>query len=252
MNPRQRRGVLLMITAALGAVVVFISVLSYVGQVRAQVGDMRTVLRLTKDIPANTAITPEVVETVDAPAKWTPGTMFGDISALQGKVAASDLPKGSYLQRGSVITAPGLREGQREIAIMINAETGVAYKVEPGSVVDIYATFEGTEDQPSPCAVRVLSSVRVINVGETSTEEGTSEGQPVQNSVVPITFALTSEQSLELTYAEAFADTLRLARIGGVGDAPPPAVDSVCKIPRTGNGQGGDSGRGGNQGGGRS
>lgn len=224
-----------MILAALGAVLVFVSVLSYVGEVRAQVGNMRTVLKLTEDVPANTEVTAGMVEPVQAPAKWTPETMFSDVGELQGKVAASNLPQGSYLQKGSVIPAPALEQGQREIAIMINAETGVAYKVKPGSVVDIYATFDGTEQQPVPCAVRVLSSVRVIDVGQTSTQEDTSTaGQSIENSVVPITFALTSEQSLELTYAESFASTLRLARIGGVGTPAPPSIDRVCEIPRTG------------------
>lgn len=233
MNPRQRRGVLLMIFAALGAVVVFVSVLSYVGQVRAQVGNMRSVLQLTKDVPANTTITADMVRQVEAPTKWTPDTLFGDVAALQGKVAATDLSAGAFLQQGMLIPAPALQQNQREIAIMINAETGVAGKVEPGSVVDIYATFDGGQDQSSSCAVRVLSNVRVIDVGELTSAEETSGGQAEQNDVVPITFGLSAEQSLELTYAESFADTVRLARIGGVGNDTAPDVGRVCEVPRT-------------------
>lgn len=233
MNPRQRRGVLLMIFAALGAVVVFVAVLSYVGQVRAQVGEMRSVLQLTEDVPANTTITGDMVRQVEAPAKWTPDTILGSAGALQGKVAATDLSQGAYLQRGMLVRAPALQQNQREIAIMIDAETGVAGKVEPGSVVDIYAAFDGNQEDSS-CAVRVLSSVRVINVGELTAQQDTSGGQAQQNEVVPITFGLSAEQSLELTYAESFADTVRLARIGGVGNDSAPDVGRVCEVPRTG------------------
>lgn len=232
-----------MILAGLGAVGVFVAVVSYVGQVRAQVGNMRPVLQLTRDVPANTEITGAMVRRVQTPAKWTPETMIRSLGFLRNKVSATSLPSGAYLQRGMVITAPALQEGQREIAIMINAETGVAGKVEPGSVVDIYATFEGTRQQ-APCAVRILSSVRVIDVGQLRQQQGGGEGQVSTEAVVPITFALTAEQSLELTYAEAFANTVRLARIGGVGDAPAPPVDSVCAIPRTGQ-AGGSSGQAG-------
>lgn len=230
MNPRQRRGVLLMILAALGAVAVFVVVLSYVGQVRAQVGNMRPVLQLTRDVPANTAITGDMVKQVQAPQKWTPDTMVTTHADLQGMVAATDLPQGAYMQEGMLVPSPALQQDQREIAIMIDAETGVAGKVDPGSVVDIYAAFPGNQDDSS-CAVRVLSSVRVINVGELTTEEDASNSAE-QNDVVPVTFALSARQSLELTYAESFAETVRLARIGGVGSDTPPEVGRICDVPR--------------------
>ena len=234
MNPRQRRGVLLMILAALGSVAVFVSVLSYVGDVRARVGNKRPVLQLTEDVTAQEQITADMVKEVTNPAKWTPETALRDISALQGQVAASDLPEGSYLQEGSVMRDPALQPGQREIAIMINAETGVAGKIDPGSVVDIYATFQATDDHAA-CAVRVLSSVRVIDVGELRPEEGSDAGEVSQDTVVPITFALPGNSSLDLTYVEAFAQTVRLARIGGVGESSSSPISDwrVCEIPRT-------------------
>lgn len=220
-----------MILAALGAVLVFVSVLSYVGEVRAQVGDKRTVLRLTEDVPANSEIDPGMVEPVQRPEKWTSETMFRSMGELQGRVAASDLPAGTYLQEGSVIPAPSLRPGQQEIAILINAETGVAGKVQPGSVVDIYATFEGTETQPKPCAVRVMSSVRVISVGDLQTQQST--GDSIEESqVVPLTFALDEDAINRLMYAEAFSNTLRLALVSGANRGGA-SSDKVCDVPST-------------------
>ena len=57
MNPRQRRGVLLLILAALGAIGVFAAVSSYVADVREQVTPTTTALRLTRDVPAQGNIT---------------------------------------------------------------------------------------------------------------------------------------------------------------------------------------------------
>lgn len=216
-----------MILAGIGAVAVFVLVVSYVGQVRAQVGNRRPVLQLTEDVPANRTLTQDMVTRTQVPAKWTPRTVVRDLSEVQGTVTATKLSAGAFLQRGMLIPAPALEPGQREIAIMINAETGVAGKIEPGSVVDIYATFQGTEDS---CSVRVMSSVRVISVGELQTQEG--EGGASQ--VVPLTFALDSQAINRLMYAEAFSTTLRLARVGtGSTDSAPP-VDPVCKTPKTG------------------
>lgn len=232
MNPRQRRGVLLMIVAALGAVAVFVLVLSYVGQVRAQVGNMRTVLRLTQDVNAYEEISPDMVEPVRRPAKWTSDTMFRDAGPLQGKVAAADLPSGTYLQKGSVIPSPTLQPDQREIAILIDAETGVAGKVEAGSVVDIYATFAGTEQEASACSVQVMSNARVLSVGQLQRKQGGASSQTEQDQVVPLTFALSPQEINRLMYAESFSDTLRLARVGELSEKLS-SVEPQCEVPRS-------------------
>src|SRR5690606_41410198 len=80
------------------------------------------------------------------------------------------ISEGSLLQNSMVIPAPELEAGEREIAIMVNAETGVAGKVSRQSRVDIYATFPSDGDADS-CATRVRS------------EEHTSELQSRENLV---------------------------------------------------------------------
>ena len=50
MNPRQRRGVLLILVTVLGAIVTFIAVFNYVQSVSSQVGPKTTVLELSKDV----------------------------------------------------------------------------------------------------------------------------------------------------------------------------------------------------------
>lgn len=228
MNPRQRRGAVLMILASIGAIAVFFAVLGYVSSVRAEVGDFRTVLQLTQDVPANVSITASMVRKREVPKKWLSGSFLTDASELDGKVAVRSLGKGEYLNQGMIADAPKLQTGQREIAIMIDAETGVAGKVKPGSLVDVYATFAGTGQNQQSCAKRVLANVRVVDVGLVRSQKQTeSNGQVDVGQVVPITFALSPTDSLTLTYAESYADKVRLALVGPGTTSIPPRVE-VC------------------------
>lgn len=224
MNPRQRRGVLLMGVAALGAVVVFVMVLNYLSGVRAEVGTKTEVLQLKQNVPAYTTVTSEMFQRVEVPQKWTPKTMISDLSALNGQVAGADLPAGAYLQQGMLVSAPALQPGQRELAITIDAETGVAGKVHPGSTVDIYATF-ASDGSKKACAVRIIRSAKVIQVGQLT--EKRKEQTAEVDAVVPITFALSDTDSLKLTHAESFASKVRLALLN-TGDVTRPKIGQVC------------------------
>jgi pilus assembly protein CpaB len=219
MNPRQRRGAVLLILAAIGAIVVFVSVVGYVGSVRAEVRDKISVLQLTKPVAAYATVDESAVKRVEVTANGMPrDALLTDIQDLTGKVAATDVPEGALLEKGMFVNAPTLQPGQREIAIMIDAETGVAGKVQPGMLVDIYASFQqqnGTAQKS--CAVRVISNARVINVGQLRKQaDGQNPNDVTQ--VVPVTFALSVADSLKLTYAESFAAKVRLALIGGQGE----------------------------------
>ena len=106
---------------------------------------------------------------------------------------------------------PQLAPGQRELAILVDAETGVAGKISPGSIVDIAATFGGN-DRQVPESQIVVNNARVIAVGQPraqGSDPRNQEADPTQ--VVPITFALSVRQTLILTYAESFAQEVRLA-----------------------------------------
>jgi pilus assembly protein CpaB len=231
MNPRQRRGALLMVLAGIGAVVVFMSIVGYVGSVRAEVGEMTSALRLRQPVAAYQSFGPQSLERVQVPRRWAPTTMISDPSELQGKVAAADLQAGAHLQRGMVVEAPALRPGEREIAIMINAETGVAGKVRPGMQVDIYATFqEQVGQRQRSCAARVIRQALVLQVGRLQSQREGDGGQADISQVVPITFALSAEDSLKLTYAESYAGKVRLALIGQ-GDTGPDKLPPVCDTP---------------------
>lgn len=173
-EPATAAGVLLMTVAVVGAAAVFVMVLGYVNQVRSEVGRMTGVLQLQSEVEPFQPIQDGMLRRVQVPEKYLPATFIADPAEIQGKVAASVLPKGAYLQQGMLSDAPDLKPGQREIAITIDAETGVAGKVYPGAIVDVYATFSGGNS--ASCAVRVLNRVQIIDVGQLRTEQGKEAG----------------------------------------------------------------------------
>ena len=67
MNPRQRRGILLLTLSALGLLGVFVLVAGYVADVRAEVDPKVTVLALAKPAEKDKAITDDMVKTMELP-----------------------------------------------------------------------------------------------------------------------------------------------------------------------------------------
>lgn len=217
MNPRQRRGILLLLATAIGAVLVFVAVAAYTRSVATQVGPMTTVLRLSAPVTELQPLTPEIVEEVDVLERWVSASALTSLDAITGMVAASNFESGVTLQQGMIRQPPGLQPGYREVAIMVDAETGVAGKITPGSRVDIIATTvdPATDLQRSEIWV---GNALIIEVGVATTVEGAdAAGNFVQNNALPVTFALASDDALRLAYAESFAVKIRLA-LRGAGD----------------------------------
>jgi pilus assembly protein CpaB len=211
-NPRQRRGLLLIAIAALGLVVVFVLIAGYVNDVRKEVDPKVRLLALAKPVEAYQAITDDMVKTVEMPARWAPPSALRDPGQLVGTVAAAPLSPNSLLQKDMLVAPPQLAPGQRELAILVDAETGVAGKIGPDSVVDIVATYPGSQ-RKSPESRVVVQNARIIEVGTPRVKggNGVREQSADPSQVVPVTFALTPEQVLVVSYAESNATEVRLA-----------------------------------------
>lgn len=234
MNPRQRRGILLMALAAIGAVVVFFLVLSYVQGVSSQVGPMTTAYRFTKDVKQLDPITSDVLERVEVPVRWLPDAAIQSFDTSRGLVAAQPVAAGSLLQKGMAEPPPELKPGQREIAIMINAETGVAGKVRPNDLVDVYATFvdnrNGVNDFRSGV---IVANAKVLAIGQLQQLDGPQKDkngntQFQTSQVVPVTFAVSLRDSLLISAAADQASSVRLVLIPpGTTSNADPAKDLV-------------------------
>lgn len=214
MNPRQRRGLLLLVIAALGLLGVFVLIASYVADVRTQVDPKIRLLALAKPIKAFTSVPDDAVKVVTMPERWAPATALRDRADLVGLVAGADLSKDSLLQEGMLVAPPELSPGQREIAILVDAETGVAGKIGPGAFVDIVATYAGdTQRGTAPKSTVVVPGARIVEVGQRQLQggRGVRQADADPKEVVPVTFALTPKQQLKVTEAESFAEEVRLA-----------------------------------------
>jgi pilus assembly protein CpaB len=214
MNPRQRRGILLLTLAALGLLGVFVLVAGYVADVRAEVDPKVTVLALAKGAEKDKAITDDMVKTVELPRRWAPRTALRDRARLIGQVATADAPAESIIQEGMLGPPPELATGEREIAILVDAETGVAGKINPSATVDIVATFAGNDQTGRKAESEiVVPGARIIDVGQPELKGGNGirEQAADPEQVVPVTFALNPKQALIVTYAESFAEEVRLS-----------------------------------------
>ena len=155
------------------------------------------------------------------PRRWLSATAVTDLSQIRGKIAVTRLEKGSLLQTDMIVDRPALQSGQQEIAIMIDASTGVAGKIDPGSRVNIYATFKAENDKGHDQSKVIVENARVIDVGKLTALEPDQSGADRRNSAaqaVPITFALGTADAQRVAYAESFAEHVRLALVAGGSD----------------------------------
>jgi pilus assembly protein CpaB len=210
-----------MLLALVGGIAVFGLVSRYVADVRSQVEPLTQVLWLTQDVPTQQMIPENAIEERMLPRRWVPAAALRSRSEVEGLVASAPLSAGSVLQDGMVRDNPELDLGERELAILVDAETGVAGKIRPGDLVDIYATFPAEEEARARSEI-VVSAARIIDVGAVRTAAEETANSFSDSQVVPVTFALSVEDSLVLTYVESFATKVRLGLLAPGDDQPLP------------------------------
>lgn len=212
MNPRQRRGVLLMVLGSVVALAVFGVVSSYVSNVNSQVGERVTVFRAARALPAFTTLSQADLEEVEMPRRWVSDSALLNPVELEGRKVGIGLESGTLLTRDVLVPPSDLSPTEREIAVNVDAVTGVAGRVEPGDYVDIYAVFA---DVPGLTRqVRVLvRNARIVSVGGQQTVQREVDVDVRQQEVLPVTLALEPRDTLAVSYASAFAQEVRLVRL---------------------------------------
>ena len=222
MNPRQRRGVIYMLLAGLIAVVLFFVAVSYVSSVNAKVSPTTRVFRADHDLTAYSVIKEDDLEAVSVPEKWTASQAEDDLTALVGRRVAFNVASGTYVSNDMVLPASALNEDEREIALTVDAKTGIAGRVRSGDFVDVYATFG---DTPADGTSKVLvRGVRVVSVRGVETRSETNSREELeQKQVVPVTLALKPKDALAVTYADSFASSVRLVGL-------PPGANSKNRL----------------------
>ncbi|MFF7855438.1 Flp pilus assembly protein CpaB [Streptomyces sp. NPDC007904] len=223
MNSRQRRGVILLLLSVLCALGAFAGVLSVISDVKSKVGPEVTAYRLKTNVPPYTALSAGQFEKIKMPERWLSENAVTDLREIQGKIAVTDLREGSLLQSDMIVNQPALQPGQQEVAIMIDAATGVAGKITPGATVNVYATFAGEREGDPAQSKIIVTNAKVLDVGRLTAlqpEENDRGRQPTD--AVPITFALSAIDAQRITYAESFAQRVRLALVAPGSDTTVP------------------------------
>ncbi|MFF5974138.1 Flp pilus assembly protein CpaB [Streptomyces sp. NPDC012769] len=231
MNSRQRRGVILLLLSVLCALGAFAGVLSVISDVNSKVGPEVTAYRIKGDIAPYTPLRAHQFEKITMPERWLPATAVTDLARTEGKIAVTTLKRGSLLQADMIVERPALAPGQQEIAIMIDAATGVAGKITPGATVNIYATFAGERGGPAAQSKLIVAAARVLDVGAlTPIDAGREDRAGRATEAVPITFALTTADAQRVAYAESFAEHVRLALVAPGTTTPPDPRDRTYTL----------------------
>ncbi|MBL1081228.1 Flp pilus assembly protein CpaB [Streptomyces actinomycinicus] len=231
MNSRQRRGVILLILSVLCALGAFAGVLSVVHDANSKVGPEVTAYRVKSEVEPYTALDTGQFEKIEMPERWLSGNAVTDLRQIRGKIAVTTLRAGSLLQTDMIVDQPALQPGQQEVAIMIDAATGVAGKITPGSRVNVYATFEGKKEGDPDQSKIIVTNARVLDVGHiTALDPDRSKNQQQPTEAVPITFALSTLDAQRITYAESFAQRVRLALVAPGGETGVPDKDRTYEL----------------------
>ncbi|MEU7702738.1 Flp pilus assembly protein CpaB [Streptomyces sp. NPDC015492] len=221
MNSRQRRGVILLLLSVLCAIGAFAGVLAVISDVNSKVGPETTAYRIKDDVAPYAPLKADQFEKISMPERWLSETAVTDLRAIKGKIAVTQLKAGSLLQSDMIVEQPELRPGQQEIAIMIDAATGVAGKITAGATVNIYATFAGDQKGEPSQSRMIVAGARVLDVGKLTPIRDRSQGSARANEAVPISFALSTLDAQRVAYAESFAEHVRLALVAPTtGGAP--------------------------------
>lgn len=207
MNPRQRRGLMLMILSGVIAVVMFVVISNYVASVESKVGNMVSVYRVTKDLDAYSRLEDENIEKIEVPQRWASQAAQLNESNVKGRVLQVPMQSGSVVTENQLVPSDQLDPEQRELAINVDAVTGIAGRVRPGDNVDVYAVYSDIPDVANQARI-LLRSIRVVSVG--GQQQVSDQDTRDLKEVVPVTLALNSNDALALTYADAFAEQVRL------------------------------------------
>jgi pilus assembly protein CpaB len=186
---------------------VFVGVSSYVANVNSKVGPMVTVYQTTKDVPAFTTLSNDNTEPVQVPERWAADNTVLKSQDIDGRVIATPLAAGSPVSLDGLVPPSDLDPSEREIAVNVDAVTGLAGRIRPGDRVDVYAVFADVPGLTKQSRI-LVENVRVVSVAGLQQVQS-PDAKTIQN-VIPVTLALQPAAALSVTYANSFAKEVRL------------------------------------------
>ena len=215
-NPRQRRGILLLTLSALGLLGVFVLVAGYVADVRAEVDP-----KVEGPHPRQAGREGQVdhgrhglhdgaaprLGAEDRPARPRAADRPGRARRPPGRQRAA----GGHDRLAARAGHRGVRDRDPR-----RRRDGGGGQDRPPARSSTSSRRSGGNDQEgiAPESNVVVPGARIIDVGQPELKGGNARAGPgrrSRNTVVPVTFALDPREALTVTYAESFAAEVRLA-----------------------------------------
>jgi len=170
----------------------------------AQSTETVPVVAAATDIPVGTKLDLSHVKVLQVSPEYAPENGYSELEAVVGNVAKQGLYKGEIIVKprieedvsGSRLAAL-ISEGMRAITVKVDAVTGVAGFLHPGSRVDLIAVGRGN-------AKTILQDLKILAVG---TQVETKEGGAVK--VATITLEVDPRQAEIVAKAGKLRLTLR-------------------------------------------
>jgi len=189
------------------------------------------VVTASQDIPANTLITAEMLESKNFPRSLQTGKEITDVNAAVGRLSPVMISKGEYLLDNRLIK-PGegkdrlaytVPAGMRAMSIPINAVTGVSNMIKIGDRVDFVAIVPPNSASPEPRSMMVLQNIEILAVGSVY-KDSTAPQQGGESAT--LTVAVDPPSALKLKMALKNTDFALALR-------PPSDKDLVNPAPVT-------------------
>jgi pilus assembly protein CpaB len=166
---------------ALAALLSFRTLRAQEMEVAAKTRPMLVVVA-TREIPARTLVTPDMVEETTRPVAALPPNCANSEQEVVGRVAISALAMNEPVQRAAITAqtaslglAYAVPEGMRAVTVALDSIIGVAGFLKAGDHVDVVATFDMDRMSNAAVAKTVLQDVELLAIGpEVRPEEGQS------------------------------------------------------------------------------
>jgi len=175
--------------------------------------DTSKIITAAQDIPANTLITQEMVESTDVPTDAVLPGAITKLSDVVGKAMKSDVYIGEQIISAKMIV-PGetgdgalsyaIEPGMRAITIGVDATAGVAGMLRPSNRIDLMGEYDVAGTVYTDLVAEYINVLAVDNV-LSDTGKSADGTTPAYST---ITLEVTPQQAMEISMA-AYSGTLR-------------------------------------------
>jgi Flp pilus assembly protein CpaB len=209
---RRRRGLMLLVAAAVAGSMAASDVRSRTRAVESQVGPLVPVVVARTAIPAGARLDPKRVAQMLAvtriPRRFVPPGTLGSPRTALGAMTAVALPAGSYVTTAALASAKrlALRPGERAIDVEVSGGARLASLGGPGARVDVVVTTEPREGAPRAFVAADGAELLGLRRGD--------NGHAIATLRVPV------RQAVFLTAATSFGRDARLL-VRSPGDRRP-------------------------------